>query len=158
MKHLKRYNESVEEEFFSDETLKALKDILVEYTDIDITYSMVIKGFKRDSNYYFPITTGWDPREQGFDMSDDNKRVFYPNDVYKGYQISFGSMFNDSDICTTDVQRGDNKRFFGLPNDRFYKFFEITKDVQHTIESMGYIFLLSTHKHGEFDIMVIEKK
>jgi hypothetical protein len=37
------------------------------------------------------------------------------------------------------------------------KFFEITKDIQERIESMGYTFLLSVHENAEFDIIIIEK-
>jgi hypothetical protein len=39
-----------------------------------------------------------------------------------------------------------------------YKFFELVKETQYTIESMGYVFLLSTHKNAEFDFMIIENK
>jgi len=79
-----------------------------------------------------------------------------PN-LHKGIQVSFSEFFKDG-YFATDIQRGDNQRVFGVPNNNLYKFFEITKDVQYRIESMGYFFLLSTHKNGEFDFMIIENK
>lgn len=157
MKHLKRYNESIEEdEFFSNEFVKTLKDILVEYTDIDMTYSINLKLFKDYQGYYMPMATDHEPFE--FEKFKKNNPKLNDTDAYKGYQISFPELIDDDGMSATDIQRGDNQRFFGLPTDKIYKFFEITKDVQHTIESMGYTFLLSTHKYGEFDLMIIEKK
>jgi len=61
-------------------------------------------------------------------------------------------------ILKTDIQRGDNQRLFGVPTEKIYKFFQLVKEVQYTIESMDHIFLLSTHKNAEFDFMIIENK
>jgi hypothetical protein len=61
-------------------------------------------------------------------------------------------------ILANNKQRGDNRRNFAIPNDNLYKFFEITKDIQDRIESMGYTFLLSVSHNAEFDILIIEKK
>lgn len=145
MKHLKKYNESKDEDIFSDESL--LHDILSEYAECNTKYNIKYKAFKLWEDQYFMPVGGELPKGFGNIKSDLNK----------GYQVSFTEFFNNG-YSATDVQRGDNQRVFGTPNNNLYRFFEITKDVQYRIESMGYIFLLSTHKNGEFDFMIIENK
>jgi hypothetical protein len=144
MKHLKKFNESKEEDIFTDESL--LHDILLEYAECNLTYKIKYKAFSLYENEYF-MPVGDLPK--GFGTIKQN--------LNRGFQISFSEIFKDG-YSATDVQRGENQRFFGKPNNNLYKFFEITKDVQYRIESMGYIFLLSTHKNGEFDFMIIENK
>lgn len=145
MKHIKRYNESNEEDIFSDESI--LHDILSEYLECNAKYTLKYKAFK--------IFDGQDFMPVGGDLPKGFGTI--KSDLYKGIQVSFSEFFKDG-YFATDIQRGDNQRVFGVPNNNLYKFFEITKDVQYRIESMGYIFLLSTHKNGEFDFMIIENK
>lgn len=146
MKHLKRYNESKEEDIFSDESI--LKDILSEYVECDVKYTIKPKAFRIfDNKDFMPIDI--DNPFNG-DISNDPS-------IYKGCQISFTKFFNDG-YYATDVQRGENQKLFSVPKNNLYRFFEITKDVQYRVESMGYIFLLSTHKDAEFDFMIIENK
>ena len=123
-----------------------------------MTYSINLKLFKAYHGYYMPISTDQSMKPFEFENFKKNNPKLNDTDVYKGYQISFPELIDSDGTTATDIQRGDNQRFFGFPNDKLYKFFEITKDVQHIIESMGYTFLLSTHKYGEFDLMIIEKK
>lgn len=146
MKHLKKFNESKEEDIFTDESL--LHDILSEYVECAVKYTIKPKAFKLWDENFMPISN---------DKVYFNGEIFSNESIYKGYQISFEEFYKDG-YFATDVQRGDNQRVFGKPNNNLYKFFEITKDVQYRIESMGYTFLLSTHKNGEFDFMIIENK
>lgn len=157
MKHLKKFNESKEVDIFSDESI--LNDILLEYVDCGVRYVLKPKAFKVwDGQDFMPIG----------DKVYFNGDIFNDPSVYKGYQISFSKFFKEG-YYATDVQRGENQKIFGKPSDDLYKFFEITKEVQYRIESMGYIFLLSTHNSramvgssieldGEFDFMIIENK
>jgi len=153
MKHLKRYNESNEEDIFSDESL--LRDILSEYVECNITYALRAKAFKLwDGENFMPI---------GSDRVYFNGEIFNDPLIYKGYQVSFSEFFNNgyrfnNGYCAVDVQRGENQKVFGVPKNNLYRFFEITKEIQYRIESMGYIFLLSTHKNGKLDFMIIENK
>jgi hypothetical protein len=143
MKHLKKYNESKEDDIFSDESI--LHDILLEYVECGAKYTIKPKSFK-----IFDIGVDFIPIAFNGDISNDPS-------IYKGCQISFTKFFNDG-YYATDVQRGENQKLFSVPKNNLYRFFEITKDVQYRIESMGYIFLLSTHKDTEFDFMIIENK
>jgi len=152
MKHLKKFNESNEEDIFSDESI--LHDILSEYVECDAKYTLKYKAFKIfDGQDFMPVGN---ELTKGFVNIPANYWESQPN-LHKGIQVSFSEFFKDG-YFATDIQRGDNQRVFGVPNNNLYKFFEITKDVQYRIESMGYFFLLSTHKNGEFDFMIIENK
>lgn len=157
MKHLRKFNESNEEDIFTDESL--LHDILSEYVDCGVEYRITYKAFGRwdnnDDNNFIPIG----PSTLGNFNTDTNTKNYFGGTptAHKGYQITFEELYKDG-YSATDVQRGYNQKVFGKPNNNLYKFFEITKDVQYRIESMGYIFLLSTHKNAEFDFMIIENK
>lgn len=147
MKHLKKFNESIEEDIFTDESL--LHDILLEYAECNVKYTIKPKGFKLwDGENFMPISN---------DKVYFNGEIFNDESIYKGYQVSFEEFYKDG-YSATDIQRGENQRVFGKPNNNLYRFFEITKEVQYRVESMGYIFLLSTHKNAEFDFMIIENK
>jgi hypothetical protein len=151
MKHLKKYNESNEDDIFTDESL--LHDILLEYVDCQAKYTIKYKSFILMDGYYFiPVSAAGG--ESSLELK--NFQNLKPS-AYKGYQISFSSYENENRYVATDIQ-GPNKKVFCKPNNNLYKFFDITKDVQYRIESMGYIFLLSTHKNYEFDFMIIENK
>ena len=150
MKHLKKYNESNEVDIFSDESI--LHDILLEYVDCGAKYTLEYKAFKNwDNEDFIPVKEFGNASAFGLEEWSE-----ISPDLYKGYQVSFTKFFKDG-YYAVDV-RGDNQKIFGKPNDNLYKFFEITKEVQYRIESMGYIFLLSTHKNGWFDFMIIENK
>lgn len=61
------------------------------------------------------------------------------------------------EIVTADMQRGDNKRVYGIPTDKTYSFMDITREVQEKIEALGYTYLLSM-RDSEYDIMILEGK
>ncbi len=152
MKHLKKFNESASVDFLSE---SELKEILLEFTDLDLTYTIKYKSFKLYNNSDFiPV------KEFGNDSAYELEEWDLYNkqgDLHKGYQISFQEFYKGG-YFAIDVQRGDNQRVFGVPTEKLYKFFELVKETQYTIESMGHLFLLSTHKNAEFDFMIIENK
>ena len=54
MKHLKKFNESNEEDIFSDESI--LHDILSEYVECDAKYTLKYKAFKIfDGQDFMPV-------------------------------------------------------------------------------------------------------
>ena len=151
MKHLKKYNENTKDnDIFSDESI--LHDILSEYVECHVKYSLTYKIFRLLDEYFIPVRS--DIKFSGLPLYD-NKAPGNTN--RKGCQVKFTEFFSEEGYYATDVPRGENQRLFGIPGNNLYRFFEITKEVQYRLESMGYIFLLSTHKNGEFDFMIIEK-
>lgn len=163
MKYLKKYeantiDSSDFEDFLCEDFLNNLKDLLLEYTDIDLDYIIKLKSFVKYAHTvdsYMPIDNN-NVREP-FNFKDIIK---HKNDDVRnfvsGYQISFKKLFKGTDA--SDTQRGDNRKVFAIPNNKLYQFFDITKNIQESIESMGYIFMLSTHTFGEFDLMIIDDK
>ena len=148
---MKKFTESIKQiDLFEDE--ETLRDILLEYSDVGIKWHINYKLFRIvgdvDGDFFHPIN------------DSNNKNLFNRNtEAEKGslrsYHILFVELFDM--ILANNKQRGDNRRNFAIPKDNLYKFFEITKDIQDRIESMGYIFLLSVHENAEFDILIIEK-
>lgn len=167
MKHLKNFNEKKDNnDIFSN--VDNLYDILLEYKDEGFDYTLKYMIFKlyTDDKSFMPILSKddknkcWNEKTGKIHYSltptpsQDNTEL--QNRKYnKGYRISFKELYTNC-YYATDVQRGDNQRVFGK-SDRIYNFFEVTKLVQERLESMGYIFLLSTHKNAEFDIIIIEQ-
>lgn len=159
---IRRFNESLDDDIFSDEDL--LNDILLEYSDEGfkwgklykhyVVYSdgneewlMPIKSFEsRKSNSFYGTETN-----DVFDKSQDS----FPDATIRAYQIEFAEVYED--ILATDKQRGDNIRKFQIPPEKLYKFFEITKEVQKRFESMDYTFMLSVHENAEFDLLITDK-
>jgi len=150
MRHLKKF-ESKSDSFLSESDLK---EVLLEFTDIDLTYTIKKKSFvvyvQEGDVCFMPI--GANGNGDWSNLKKDTEK-----DYVRGYQISFPEFYTDG-YFASDVQRGDNQRVFGLPSEKLYKFFQLVKEVQYTIESMDHIFLLSTHKNAEFDFMIIENK
>jgi hypothetical protein len=150
MKHLKKFNESKEE--ISEDLIH---DILQDYKSEGYYYSLKFKAFafQDDQNWFMPIG-GSNESESVWKWVDQQNEQ--GKGYYKGWQVSFSEIFEDGELMASDVQRGENRRNFGVPTEELYKFFEITKDVQYKFEEFGYNFLLSTHQNGEFDLMIIE--
>jgi hypothetical protein len=144
MKFIKKYNESKSHDFIDKEYLD---DILIEFSDLGLNYTIKYKAFKIfDDENFMPV---------GGELPEGFGNI--KQELYRGYQVSFPEFYKDG-YFATDIQRGENQRIFARPNDKFYKFFRLVSEVQSRIESMGFIFLLSTHKHAEFDFMIIENK
>jgi hypothetical protein len=166
---MKKFTESIKSlDLFSNE--ETLRDILLEYSDSGFKWSISYKLFKTyndgDGEWFMPFLSSASKsvKSEGqlwikissslydiFDTNDEN----FPDGAIRGYHISFTEVFDK--ILANDKQRGDNRRNFAIPNDKLYTFFQITKDIQDRIESMGYTFLLSVHQNAEFDIIIIEK-
>lgn len=164
---MKKFTESIKTvDIFEDED--TLRDILLDYSDDGLKWSIKYKLFKiyndGDSEWYMSVLDSnkrevlpgqfnsyGNGLEDFFDKSDNA----FPKDAIRGYHISFTEVFTE--ILANDKQRGDNRRNFGVPNNKLYKFFDTTKYIQEKIESMGYVFLLSVHQNAEFDILIIDK-
>lgn len=154
MKYIKNFNESIDNEsdIFKDvingKTPKILEEILQEYVDEGFEYSIKYKLYKKYNDEYLTPT-----------FTDYTSHIFSKvnrfNDDIKAYQISFKELSDF--IIAADIQRSDNKRYFSTPSQKLYKFFDVTKDIQYRIESMGYTFTLSTHSYNEFDLLIIDK-
>lgn len=158
---MKKFTESIKSlDLFSNE--ETLRDILLEYSDSGFKWFISYKLFKtynyNDGEWFMPVLSSTSKSDSSpsslNDIFDTNDEKF-PDDAIRGYHISFTEVFDT--ILANDKQRGDNRRNFAIPDDKLYTFFQITKDIQDRIESMGYIFLLSVHQNAEFDIIIIEK-
>lgn len=160
---IKKFNESLDNDIFEDESI--LDDILLEYSDEGFKWSKLYKHYR----VYNPYGSGeWlmpvksfenrnSNRFYGTETNDvfDKSQESFPDNTVRVYQIEFAEVYED--ILATNKQRGDNIRNFQIPTEKIYKFFEITKEIQKRFESMGYVFMLSTHKNAEFDLLISEK-
>lgn len=155
---MKKFTESIKslDLFLNEETLR---DILLEYSDSGFKWFISYKLFKTynngDGEWFMPVLSSATKSASSLNDIFDTNDERFPDDAIRGYHISFTEVFDT--ILANDNQRGDNRRNFAIPNNKLYTFFEITKDIQDRIESMGYIFLLSVHQNAEFDIIIIEK-
>lgn len=148
---MKKFTESIKQiDLFEDE--ETLRDILLDYSDVGIKWNINYKLFRImndvEGEYFYPLESS-----NNKDLLIRHKNIVYSS--VRSYHILFVELFDM--ILANNKQRGDNRRNFAIPKDNLYKFFEITKDIQDRIESMGYIFLLSVHENAEFDILIIEK-
>lgn len=109
----------------------------------------------------YPIHHGVDHERQhslknkGIGFDKDGQMVeFNPEEVSvltRGYLITFDeSLFGE--VVISDKQRVGDR--FSFINKNFYKFVDITKDVQHKFESLGYLFFIS----DKFSIIILEDK
>jgi len=168
MKHLRKFNENLSDiDIFADK--QELLDILVEYSDNGFEYKTdgilwrTLSGnpdnYKLDDLY--PIHHGVDHERQhrlkskGIGVDKDGQMVeFNPDEVSvltRGYLITFDEeLFGE--VVITDKQRVGDK--FSFINKNFYKFVDITKDIQHKFESLGYLFFMS----NKFSIIILEDK
>jgi hypothetical protein len=168
MKHLRKFNENLSDiDIFADK--QELLDILVEYSDNGFEYKTdgilwrTLSGnpdnYKLDDLY--PIHHGVDHERQhrlkskGIGVDKDGQMVeFNPDEVSvltRGYLITFDEeLFGE--VVITDKQRIGDK--FSFINKNFYRFVDITKDIQHKFESLGYLFFMS----NKFSIIILEDK
>ncbi len=153
---MKKFTESLNNSIFNDVDL--LKNLLVEYKDIGLNYTIQYQLQKLSDDYLYPVTAPNNTNYFNDRVISSVKGVnFYEleSDEYiRVYIIRFDEM---SEILTSDHQRGDDRRGFFIPPDKMYKFFEITEDIQNKMESFGYTFTLCT-RDSEFDIMIIDGK
>ena len=168
MKHLRKFNENLSDiDIFADK--QELLDILVEYSDNGFEYKtdgILWRTLSGDPDNYalddlYPIHHGVDHERQhrlknkGIGVDKDGKMVQYnPEEVSvltRGYLITFDDeLFGE--VVITDKQRVGDK--FSFINKNFYKFVDITKDIQHKFESLGYLFFMS----NKFSIIILEDK
>lgn len=168
MKHLRKFNENLSDiDIFADK--QELLDILVEYSDNGFGYKtdgILWRTLSGDPDNYklddlYPIHHGVDHERQhrlkskGIGVDKDGQMVeFNPDEVSvltRGYLITFDEeLFGE--VVITDKQRVGDK--FSFINKNFYKFVDITKDIQHKFESLGYLFFMS----NKFSIIILEDK
>ena len=168
MKHLRKFNEnSAEYDIFADK--QELLDILVEYRDNGFEYKtdgILWRTFSGNLEDYkindlYPIHHGVDHERQhrlkskGITVDKDGQMVeFNPEEVSvltRGYLITFDEeLFGE--VVITDKQRIGDK--FSFINEKFYKFIDITKDIQYKFESLGYLFFMS----NKFSLIILEDK
>lgn len=168
MKHLRKFNENLSDiDIFADK--QELLDILVEYSDNGFEYKtdgILWRTFSGNLEDYkltdlYPIHHGVDHERQ---HSLKNKGISFDNNgqmvednteersvLTRGYLINFDEeLFGE--VVITDKQRVGDK--FSFINKNFYKFVDITKDIQHKFESLGYLFFMS----NKFSIIILEDK
>lgn len=160
---IRRFNESLDNDIFSDEDL--LNDILLEYSDEGFKWGKLYKLYKvyndGSGEWLMPVLSSESRTVSSLDdiFDKDDLKVKYSDAPYPGiiraYQIEFAEVYED--ILATDKQIGDNIRKFQIPPEKLYKFFEITKEVQKRFESMDYTFMLSVHENAEFDLLITDK-
>lgn len=177
MKHLRKFNENLSDvDIFADK--QELLDILVGYSDNGFEYitdGILWRTLSGNNDNYkladlYPIHHGVDHERQhrlkskGIGVDKDGKMVeFNPDEVSsdvmvyidgiltRGYLITFNEeLFGE--VVITDKQRIGDK--FSFINKNFYKFVDITKDIQHKFESLGYLFLMS----NKFSLIILEDK
>ena len=168
MKHLRKFNENLSDiDIFADK--QELLDILVEYSDNGFEYKtdgILWRTLSGDPDNYklddlYPIHHGVDHERQhrlknkGIGVDKDGRMVqSNPEEVSvltRGYLITFDEELL-GEVVITDKQRVGDK--FSFINKNFYKFVDITKDIQHKFESLGYLFFMS----NKFSIIILEDK
>lgn len=168
MKHLRKFNENLSDiDIFADK--QELLDILVGYSDNGFEYKtdgILWRTLSGNSDNYklddlYPIHHGVDHERQhrlkskGIGVDKDGQMVeFNPDEVSvltRGYLITFDEeLFGE--VVITDKQRIGDK--FSFVNNNLYRFIDITKDIQHKFESLGYLFFMS----NKFSIIILEDK
>jgi len=164
---MKKFTESISDQnLFGDESL--LKDILIDYVDIGMTYEIHYNLQK----YHSPATgvnhndlmsvksSGWMPNSVNDCWNPKTGKVkLSGGDFVKCYIIQFDDYAYE--IFVSDAQRVGSK--YGIPDKKFYDFIDISKDVQYRIESMGHTFALcgditNETSKGGIKIMILEGK
>jgi len=168
MKHLRIFNEnSADYDIFADK--QELLDILVEYSDNGFEYKtdgILWRTFSGNPEDYkindlYPIHHGVDHERQhslknkGISVDKDGQMVeFNPEEVSvltRGYLINFDEELLGEAVISDKQRIGDK---FSFINEKFYKFIDITKDIQYKFESLGYLFFMS----NKFSLIILEDK
>lgn len=168
MKHLRKFNENLSDiDIFADK--QELLDILVEYSDNGFEYKtdgILWRTFSGNLEDYkladlYPIHHGVDHERQhslknkgiGFDnngqMVEDNTEE--RSVLTRGYLINFDEKLLGETVISDKQRIGDK---FSFVNNSLYRFIDITKDIQHKFESLGYLFFMS----NKFSIIILEDK
>lgn len=156
---MRKFTESIaSDNIFTNEDL--LKDILIDYGDIGLKYTINYGLQALRGENLVPIKLNsrnrndcWDPKTGKIFMNtgDNTEYVkFYVIGFYD--QIITGDEKNQ--ILTKDAQRTGKE--YGIPNDVLYQFFEISKGIQKRIESMGNTFAMSIDSYYDLNIMIVE--
>lgn len=151
---MRKFTESLGRDIFEHE--EELHDLLVEFNDIGMSYTTHYNMQKdHEGNLY---SVGNSERgfgkENNFDYATTPKEKLREQGYVRAYILRFAETY---EIVTADMQRGDNKRVYGIPTDKTYSFMDIAREVQEKIEALGYTFLLSM-RDSEYDIMILEGK
>ena len=89
----------------------------------------------------------------GFDndgrLTEDNPEE--ESVLTRGYLINFDEGILGEKVISDKQRVGDK---FSFVNNSLYKFIDITKDIQHKFESLGYLFFMS----NKFSIIILEDK
>ena len=82
-------------------------------------------------------------------MVEDNPEE--KNVLTRGYLINFDEALLGEEVISDKQRVGDK---FSFVNNNLYRFIDITKDIQHKFESLGYLFFMS----NKFSIIILEDK
>lgn len=151
---IRKFTESLDKDIFEYE--EVLHDLLVEFVDKGMSYTTHYNVQKEHDGDLYSVGNS----ERGFDKikSDIILNVSKEKLREQGYVRAYILRFKETyEIVTADMQRGDNKRVFGIPTEKTYEFMEISREVQDKIEALGYTYLLSM-RDSEYDIMIIDGK
>lgn len=166
MKHLRKFNENLSDiDIFADK--QELLDILVGYSDNGFEYKTdgilwrTLSGNLQDYKLtdLYPIHHGVDHERQhslknkGISFDNNGQMVEYNpeerNVLTRGYLINFDEELLGESVISDKQRVGDK---FSFVNDNLYRFIDITKDIQHKFESLGYLFFMS----NKFSIIILE--
>jgi hypothetical protein len=151
---IRKFTESLDRDIFEYEDV--LHDLLVEFVDNGMTYTTHYNVQKEHEGNLYSVGNserGFG-KENNFDYDTTSKEQLREQGYVRAYILRFKETY---EIVTADMQRGDNKRVFGIPTEKTYEFMEISREVQDKIEALGYTYLLSM-RDSEYDIMIIDGK
>lgn len=151
---IRKFTESLDKDIFEYE--EVLHDLLVEFVDNGMSYTTHYNVQKEHEGDLYSVGNserGFG-KENNFDYATTSKEQLREQGYVRAYILRFKETY---EIVTADMQRGDNKRVFGIPTEKTYEFMEISREVQDKIEALGYTYLLSM-RDSEYDIMIIDGK
>lgn len=152
---IRKFTESLGRNIFEHE--EELHELLVEFVDNGMTYTThynVQKEHSEGDLYSVGNSERGFGKENNFDSEMMSKEELRKQGYIRAYILKFQETYQ---IVTADIQRGDNKRHFGIPTEKTYEFMEISREVQDKVEALGYTYLLSM-RDSEYDIMILEGK
>jgi hypothetical protein len=143
MKYLHKFNENSAFDIFTNEDI--FHDLLVEYKDYGIDYTTGYSLCKKMGDKYI-LTFNFTNRFLETSISE--------NEI-KTYILEFSFFGNLLDNKYIDSFSSTKNGYF-KPSDKIYNFYEVSKDIQQRIESMGYTFLLSPNMDN-IKIIILDK-
>ncbi len=160
---MKKFTESISDQnLFGDESL--LKDILVDFEDIGMKYEIHYNLQKYNGDDLMSVkSSGWMPGSLNNCWSTKTGKIKGSFSGHERHVKCYIIQFDDYayEIFVSDAQRIGSK--YGTPTKKLYDFFDILKDVQYRIESMGNTLALCNNitnesSSGGFKIMILEGK